>query len=129
LEEYGPAHPQVKAVRSRIALIREFVRTGVMRGDGDPPAEEAPAKDGPADALDRGRQALALELQETEMLRQSLGQLLDELKTEARNLSNYEVEEDHLRGDITRIQQLHEGTIKRLAEINLVRDAGGFDAR
>jgi capsular exopolysaccharide synthesis family protein len=128
LEDYGPDHPQVKSVRRRIGFLRDFAKGKRNREDEVEPMEEE-RKDKTPDALERFVRAVRQELQETEMQKQSLSALLDGMKEEVRSLNNYEVEEDHLRGDIMRLQQLHESTIKRLAEINLVRDAGGFDAR
>jgi polysaccharide biosynthesis transport protein len=131
LEDYGPDHPLIQSVRHRLAVVRELVKTGLIQADGVPAAgTPAPEKSSAVvDSLDRYLQALRLDLQETEMVQQSLAHLLEGMKAEARALSNYADEEDRLRGDILRIQQLHDGTIKRLAEINLVRDAGGFQAQ
>jgi capsular exopolysaccharide synthesis family protein len=128
LEDYGADHPQVKSVRRRIGFLRDFVKGKRNREDDAEPMEEE-QKDKVPGALDRYVAAARQELLETDMQKQSLSTLLESMKEEVRSLGNYEVEEDHLRGDIMRLQQLHESTIKRLAEINLVRDAGGFDAR
>ena len=129
LEDYGRDHPLVQSVRHRLAVVHELLKTGLIQADGIPTADGTVKAEKPAaavDPLDRYLLALRLDLQETEMVQQSLAHLLEGMKAEARALSNYADEEDRLRGDILRIQQLHDGTIKRLAEINLVRDAGGF---
>src|SRR5262249_53757961 len=48
---------------------------------------------------------------------------------EARGLMSVELEEAQLRTHVTQLEQLHEVTVKRLTEINILKDAGGFDAR
>ena len=121
MEEYGEDYPELRTVRKRITLTREFIKNSAAKwtaamGEGGDPAQ-------------RYLNVLRQELQEANLSQQSLTQLLENMKSEARALSNYELEEERLRGDISRLQLLYEGTIKRLAEINLVRDAGGFDAR
>jgi polysaccharide biosynthesis transport protein len=121
LENYGVDHPEVKSVRKTIAMIRNLAG---QQGGGDK-ASEAVA----TDPVARYVEGLKQELREADMVGESLTVKLAGMQEEARKLSTCEVEEEHLRGDIVRIQQLHEGTIKRLAEINLVREAGGFDAR
>jgi capsular exopolysaccharide synthesis family protein len=57
------------------------------------------------------------------------GELLEKVKVDAKALTNYELQENHLRTEVARLQLIYDGTIKRLQEINLVRDSGGFDAR
>jgi succinoglycan biosynthesis transport protein ExoP len=121
LENYGVDHPDVKSVQKRIVLIRNLHKQ--QSGSRDEAADAAAN-----DPVVRYVEAVKEELQEADMVMKSLKEQLTELKEEARQLSTFEVEEEHLRGDILRIHQLHEGTIKRLQEINLVRDVGGFDA-
>jgi capsular exopolysaccharide synthesis family protein len=122
LDRFGPDYSEVVSVRNRIALIRNLA--GPKSAPGDKAADEVAA-----DPVARFMEGLREELREADMVWKSLGEQLVELRKEAQGMSTYEVEEEHLRGDIVRIQQLHEDTVKRLAEINLVRDAGGFDAR
>lgn len=119
LQTFGDDHPQVRAVRDALAITREH-------------SAKSGLPETPKDAktmLQRPLQTVRVELRETELVLQSLTKVLQEIKTETQDLSNFEIEEDHLRSDIARTQQLYEGTIKRLAEINLIRDSGGFDAR
>src|SRR4029077_232679 len=87
--------------------------------------EEAPA----ADPVQRHLLTLRRELREAEVSEQALSKLRDELRTEARELSSYELQERHLRDEIVRLEELLTGTVKRLNELDLIRDAGGFDAR
>jgi succinoglycan biosynthesis transport protein ExoP len=118
LETYGEDHPQVKSARASIALLRDFYKDTITS------AEEASKN-----PVELYRHLMRDEYQENEMILTSLGKVLDGLKNEARDLTNYEIQEDHLRGDVARTTLIYEGTLKRLSEINLVRDSGGFDAR
>jgi succinoglycan biosynthesis transport protein ExoP len=134
-ESFGDDHPDVRSVQKRIAMIREKAKrptTGKGAADEkDKATEEAAAHDEAvaADPAARYVEGLRQQLEEAKEVSEALKQQLGDLHSEARAMRSYEVEEEHLRGDILGIQQLHEGTIKRLAEINLVREAGGFDAR
>jgi capsular exopolysaccharide synthesis family protein len=120
-EEVGKDNPQLVGVRKRLAMARELLK---RPGNGKS-ADSAKT----TDPLQRQIEALKLELEETELMRGELGRLLEARRAEAKQLNSHELEEETLRDDVTRAQQLYESTIKRLAEINLVRDAGGFDAR
>ncbi|MCI0683954.1 MAG: polysaccharide biosynthesis tyrosine autokinase, partial [Gemmataceae bacterium] len=121
LEDFGPDHPQVRSVRKRMELARDFHRQ--LTGKNQAATRLL------ADPVQAYVAALKHELRENEMNDKSLTQSLEKFKGEVRELSKYEVEEEHLRSEVQGLQQLLEATIKRLAEINLVRDAGGFDAR
>src|SRR5262249_23005553 len=90
LESYGDDHPQVKSVRSRIALIREtFAKAGLTS-----------VERGGAANVQRHLQALREELHEADMVLASLAKVLDGLKTQAKDLSSYLIQEEHLRNEI-----------------------------
>jgi capsular exopolysaccharide synthesis family protein len=58
--------------------------------------------------------------------------LTDRVKGEyddAKLLSNYQSREETIRDEIARGQQLYDGIIKRLQEVNIVKDFGGYYAR
>ena len=116
LQSYSDDHPQVKSVRGRMELVKEHhAKTSIV---------------GSADSKDPVQQYLTVlreEMRDTDTLEKSLSNLLEGLKLEARDLSNYDMEEDNLRNDMARKQQFYDATIKRLTEINLVRDTQGFN--
>jgi polysaccharide biosynthesis transport protein len=123
LRDCGEDHPEVKAVRQKIAMIREFYAKKV-----------ADTRGGPGDAagqdpLEVALQSLRQELATAEISLQSLARLQEGEQKEAKELARYEIQDEALRSDIARTQQLYEQTIKRLQEINLVRDFGGYEAR
>jgi polysaccharide biosynthesis transport protein len=128
LADFAEDHPQVISIRKRIALARQALRTPVPAG-GPNEIKAAADEAAMADPAARYVESLRQELKETELIHASIEEMLKSVKEEARELSTYEVEEEHLRGDIVRLDQLHKAAINRLTEMNLVREPGGFDAR
>ena len=59
----------------------------------------------------------------------ALDEMLVSSRSEARQLSKFEWEEEQLRAETKRLDELYDTTILHLKEINLVRDAGGFEAQ
>jgi capsular exopolysaccharide synthesis family protein len=147
LEDYGPNHPQVQGVRKRIELTRNLfaqpgasvvARTGdsAATGNGDP----ATIGSGASGVVGKGSlgvgdhvvlyvQALKQELSDIEMAEQLLTERVKEEYQEAKRVASYEFTEETYRNDIARSQQLYDSIIKRLQELNFVKDYGGYDAR
>jgi capsular exopolysaccharide synthesis family protein len=113
---FGPDHPEVIAVRKKIATMREHLRKIAPQ-----PSERDPAK--------RLLLVLRFEQETLDLEVRALEQMLARMRTEARNLSNHEIEDNHLRNDVARLESLYSETIKRLSQINLVRDSGGIQAQ
>ena len=111
-QDYGPDHPQVKALKARVALLR--ARTGAAE-DADPVQAH-----------------LALLRQEATTVREE-SETFDKLsKSEQANavdLFSSEAQNESYRNEINRSQELFDGIVKRLQEINMVKDFGGYDAR
>jgi capsular exopolysaccharide synthesis family protein len=118
LETYGDDHPQVISVRNRITMVREHFEKSTL---GEAKREKDPVR--------RHVNLLKEELREAELNVQSLDKLLKEAKDGAKNLINTELQEEHLHNDVIGKQQLYDKIIERLAQINIVRDSGGFDAQ
>jgi succinoglycan biosynthesis transport protein ExoP len=117
LEQFGEDHYQVKSIRKRIEMTRAHLKKLSPQG-----TEKDPAK--------RALLAFQYELGETELTLRSVGELVEKWKTDAKNLSNEEIQETHLRNDVKRHTDIYEATIGLLQKINLVRESdGGFDAR
>lgn len=119
LELYGEEHPFVKSAKNRIETTRKQLTLISTNSD------VAKGKD-PAKVM---LSALKFEYDEIEHTVRAMDGLLDKMKADAKFLSNFEIQESHLRNEMARLQLVYDGTIKRLQEINLVRDSGGFDAR
>jgi polysaccharide biosynthesis transport protein len=118
LDDYGPDHPQVQAVRKRIQLLK-----GLMEPSATNPILR------PEGSLNQALEALKQELQDTRAAAQSLKRLFDNEDGEAKKLTHFEMLDEQLRADRDRTQQLYDTILKRLQEVNLLKDAGGFNAQ
>jgi capsular exopolysaccharide synthesis family protein len=129
LEDYGPDHPQVKALQRRIEFARDLLARPEMAWGG----KLAPTVKEDAtlvqDPLDLHLQSLQQEAADNQVALRSLQELFDREQTESKKLLNYEMQEDSLHNDITRTQQLYDAILKRLQEVGLVKEAGGYDAQ
>ncbi|HWA98088.1 MAG TPA: polysaccharide biosynthesis tyrosine autokinase [Pirellulales bacterium] len=123
LEAFGEGHPEVKAVRKRIELTKNFIRNQA--------AEMRDAKSNPelapTDPLSLYLESVRQELDVNKLKYDRLQVLSEEERVAAKRLMESEVDDEALRNDIARTQQLFDGIIKRLSEINLVKDVGGLD--
>jgi polysaccharide biosynthesis transport protein len=117
-EDYGPDYPQLKSVRKRIALLR---------GQRD---REGRSEDGPtADPVKVHLSLLEREAEDARIGAEGLAKLLKNEQEEAKKLVNYENLDDSYRTEISRNQQLFESISKRLTEVNLLKDFGGFECQ
>jgi succinoglycan biosynthesis transport protein ExoP len=117
-EDYGPDYPQLKSVRKRIALLR---------GQRD---REGRSDDGPAaDPVKAHLSLLEREAEDARIGAEGLAKLLKNEQEEAKKLVNYENLDDTYRTEISRNQQLFESISKRLTEVNLLKDFGGFECQ
>jgi capsular exopolysaccharide synthesis family protein len=123
LTDYGPDHPLVKEVRKKIEVMRRFVD---KHSQPLPPVTAGAGADEPVEAYVK---TLKLERASLEIEQRSLIRLIESEQKEVRGLARYEAQDADLRADILRTQQMFDQTRKRLEEISLVRDAGGYDAR
>ena len=115
----GIAHPQ-QALMRRIELVKEQL--------GRHKATEA-GKATPMDPLDLIIQSLKAEYEENRLMLDSLAEPLKAERAKADELARYLIKEEEARGDVVRVRQLYDTTVDRLRQINLTREAGGFDAR
>jgi capsular exopolysaccharide synthesis family protein len=100
LEEYGPRHPQVLAAHKRVELAQRYAT-----------------------------EALRQEMNDLALSERSVGGSLNEEFETAKKAIAFEVQDEAFRKDIERVQQLYNDTVKRLEEVNIVKDLGGFDAQ
>jgi capsular exopolysaccharide synthesis family protein len=125
LHDYGKDHPEVMRVREQITMTKEFFSRleGVARKEAGAAAEARP------DLLETHLLALKQELALVETSREAMGRLLAEEEKQARALERYEIQDEEFRADITRTTKVLDQTLKRLEEISLVRDFGGYEAK
>jgi uncharacterized protein involved in exopolysaccharide biosynthesis len=58
-----------------------------------------------------------------------LTRLFEQEHEEAKKLSGYEVQDEAFRTNIARSQALYDGIVKRLQDVNLAKEFGGYEAR
>src|SRR5262249_26963801 len=117
LESFGDDHPAVISVRNRIALMRAHHE------------KKAPKEHDEKDPAKRLLQDLRDELNENDAALHTLTKLVEELKSEAKDTTNYEIKEEALRRAVSQSNDMYEATIKRLKEIDLVRDSIGIKSQ
>jgi capsular exopolysaccharide synthesis family protein len=122
LAHFGRNHPEVVAVRRRIAMLEEFnaglAARRVRDGQGDV-----------KDPVQAHLQSLRQEIADAEVSARALTELFENEQKGSRELLKYKAEDKRHRDDITRVQNLFEPIIKRLEEIKLFRDMGGYEAQ
>jgi len=132
LSDYGPDHPAVVAVRKRIGLVKEFY-TQSAGGDKKTAKDGAKgpeaAMPGPADPVQWHLLSLKQELAELEITLETLTRIHDNEEKSVREVSKFKEQDRRMLDDINKTQELFQPIIKRLEEIKLVQDMGGYDAR
>lgn len=130
LTETGPDHPQVLAVRKRLAVVRELLaQTVAERDQGGPAAGPGGRPDSAQPSVQRHLQSLKQELADVDASLQTLTKLFNEEQEENRRLGKYKDEDKRHSDGIAQTRQLFEPIIRRLEEIKLVQDLGGYRAQ
>lgn len=129
LEKFGPNHPQVQAIRKQIQVARDFYSSPSAAWRAT--TEQAGKKgDEPGvDPVEAHVDYLKQQLNHVKASEQQLTELFEKEHADARKLTSYEIQDEALRTDIVRTQQLYDGIIKRLQDVGLVKDVGGYDAK
>lgn len=123
LETHGAEHPKVTAIQSRINATRRYFQTTALDNDGRNGATK------PVDFLLVYVHSLQEELTATEERLRELDALFEKEREAAKAMEDSEIADEAFRKEILRTQQLFEGVVKRLEEVNLVRDYGGYKAQ
>jgi polysaccharide biosynthesis transport protein len=117
----GPAHPDVRAIRDRIEGVRGMISPSA--------AAEGLGED---KAWVEGFVKLRIRLLKQELAAnartdKSLAALFEYDQKEANESTLHEIEDESLRADLERSKLLYESIIKRLQEIDSVKDFGGYN--
>jgi polysaccharide biosynthesis transport protein len=116
----GPAHPDVRAIRDRIEGVRGMISpSAAAEGLGDDKAWEGFVK--------LRMRLLKEELAANARTDKSLAALFEYDQKEASESTLHEIEDESLRADIERSKLLYESIIKRVQEIDSVKDFGGYN--
>lgn len=117
LQTVGPDHPKARLIRRKLEVTQKFLREHT--GQKAAPVEE---KDFLKIYVDSLRQELLASTKKEE----KLNALFDHERQAAKELSDFHIRDQLLRNDIARTQQLFDSVVKRLQEINLIKDYGGY---
>jgi len=120
LENHGPDHPSVRAIQKRIDLTRSYHQSVAIQ------RELRDAGTQPTDFLMVYLESLREELKANKQRQNDLDALFQKERKAAKAMADYEVTDETYRNDISRTQQLFEGVVKRLEEVNLIKDYGGY---
>jgi capsular exopolysaccharide synthesis family protein len=116
LEPYGPDHPKVLATQKKMQLIREHL--------GTMPLPEG-SEDGPIDLLALYVESLRLELEVGKEEVAKLDETFDAQRDRAKEMRTFLIDDETMRREIDRIDSLYSVVVKRLEEMDLIRDYGG----
>ena len=121
-QDFGPNHPEVAATRKQIEIVRGFLRekSGLFDVFNN---EKLMSPGGLLDAYSR---ILRHDLETINQRKVELESLATEEEQAAKKLVAYELEDQTLRKQVERKQQLYDAAVDRLREINLAKDYGGF---
>ena len=120
LETLGANHPKVKELDKTIATIKRIYNKS---DDGGKPLRTD------ASDVESFMAAMKEEIASQTTMIETLNNMFDSQTTVAREMNKYEVEEERLRTIRDQSQELLKAIVKRLQEINLVKDFGGYEAR
>lgn len=123
--QYGASHPTIKELDEQIELYRTLSGGnfgGILEKDGPSPV-------GPVDTPTKVMKMLKDKIDGLEMMTRTLDNMFEQDKNQAREIQNYEVEEDRHKARVTATRELLATIVKRLNEINLVKDFGGYEAK
>ncbi len=126
VETRGDNHPDVIALRNRIDTTREFLSSPSAAWR---PADGEIKRTQPTDPVKAYHEHFKMQLNNLEIGERLLGDLLKNEYDSAKELTRYEIEEEGLRTNLDRTKNLYDGIIKRLQDVDLIKDMGGYDAR
>ncbi len=114
LEAFGPDHPKVKTARKKISALREKFGAAPLADNS-----------GGLDFLKVYLDALTEELKMGEQRSAELDKLFEKERQASKGLMTCQHQDETIRADLNRTQQTFDAVIKRLQEINLIKDYGG----
>ncbi|MBS0201591.1 MAG: polysaccharide biosynthesis tyrosine autokinase [Planctomycetes bacterium] len=126
MENHGPDHPKLLSLRRRIELTRKYLTRSLLDTDPESKDEAKPKAAQHQDFLTVYLNSLRQEIKTSEEKERELNLLFEQERESAKSLTVYEVKDATFQADIKRTQQLFEGVIKRLEEINLMKNYGGY---
>jgi uncharacterized protein involved in exopolysaccharide biosynthesis len=125
LQLHGRRHPEVRAVRERIAAARRLLllplaawKAAPSGGPNGPPPDEDPVK--------AHVDVLRHKLEQLKIAERLLAAAFQKEQDEARRLAIYEIRNEAFQSNIALSRQLYEALVKRVNDSSLVKGAGGY---
>ncbi len=120
LDSLGPDHPKVLSLKKRIKLTRNYLQESSLDAkDGKKPATD---RDFIAVYLDSLKQQIKL----SELKEKEFNDQLEKEREQIKKTLELERKDESLKAEIQRIKSLYETIVKRLGEIDLVKDEGKY---
>jgi capsular exopolysaccharide synthesis family protein len=124
LQRFGPEHPKVLALRRQIEMTRKL---HAELEEHEAARAELDKDDGPAtDSVQSYLASIERELGDLDSTDQALAKMFEQEKADAKNLMNYEFQDNQFASEIARAGQFHDTLIKQLQGIDLGKDLGGY---
>lgn len=122
LASYGPNHPDVQAVRARIRAVQAlFARAAPTSNDGQQSRTQALQA-----AIAQHLTLIQQWLHEADTANALLTAQEKQISAE---LVNVDTQEESYRAELAHLQQLYQGIVKRVQEVGLAKDVGGYDVQ
>lgn len=123
---HGAKHPEVLAAQNRIEVTRRLLLLPPSSWKSDIKYASVDSEKSLDDAVELRLQLLRQKLHQLKTSDELLAKVFRTEQDEARRLSGYEVQNDSFRTSIHLDQQLYEALVKRLNDVSLVKNVGGY---
>lgn len=142
LDSHGPKHPEVLAVRGRIEAARRLLSLPtvawsidtrsssgekIVAASTEPTGVSTASLDIPADPIDLHVQLLKQKCEHIKASEEVLTKVMQSEQDETRRLSAYEIQEESLRTSVALSKAMYEALVKRLSDVSLLRNVGGYE--
>ena len=122
LENHGPDHPRVLAIRKRFELTRQFLAKGV----GNEPAATGLQIE-TLDYYEIYLESLREKIKMNDQLITEMDEHFDNESEHAKKQLSHQLAEETFRSEIDRKSRLFDVVLRRLEELNLMKDRGGAE--
>ncbi len=109
-QQFADEHPEIVTTKARIEKMRSHLESYAPKVSEKDPAKHYLSQ-------------MKIRLQNTESQIKSMKASLEEMKVDARKVNNLEIKDRHLVEDIRRTNLLYDMTLKRLLEIDVVKES------
>jgi capsular exopolysaccharide synthesis family protein len=127
LESRGENHFEIKALRQRIELARNYLGTPLAAWRQTMPQHGS--NDAAARPVESFREYFTQQLNQVEASLKLFSDLYREEFAKAKLIADYEMEDERWRRTIVNANESLKNSNKKLSEVNLVANVGGYDAQ